>query len=181
MAKVKRVQSEELRLLIGRIGASKAGKRLGRSVSTIRRWLKIGAPEANARIASVAWYRSERSKKGNETRKRYIELGLTRIKNMNEIDKLIGAEPGQTKEWMRIRREFWWDKRGEEIAPTAEFVIDKDGRLFRTDKEGVLWRGYTVEGKLFWTRGTYLEGYETAEDFVNQYGSLQGYSVSIYF
>ena len=125
--------------------------------------------------------RHEASRKAWITRREYIKLGITRIHGLKELDKVLGVEEGHTKDRLATRRLFWEEKHGFLPPSAVEYHQDHTGAVFYTDVDGEIWRAYTVDGKLFWTRSISLAGYETAEELTSRYGTLTGHSVQIHF
>lgn len=171
----------ELLKLVERIGWKKAAKRFSRVVSTIRQWVKKGVPAKSVKEVVKRWTLSERSARAQRIAQTRKELGVTKFKTLLEVDAFLGIDPGQTRERFIDRERFWFDQKGIEIAKYQEIYRDKNDNVMMIDVEGVVWRAYTVNDKLFWTQATYLEGYATAAEMVEVYETLQGYSVKISF
>lgn len=171
----------ELSQLVERIGWKKAAKRFNRTVGTIKQWVRKGVPLKNVKEVLQRWIWSERSKRARQIYLAHKETGVTRIKTLKQIDTILGLEEGKTQERFHDRKIYWFDQKGIEVANPKEFYQERDGKVLMVDVEGVVWRAYTVEDKLFWTQATYLEGYATAQEFVEMYESLSGYIVRISF
>ena len=171
----------DLSTMVDRIGVSGVAKRFSVTPSTIRRWNRHGVPESKLGIVTRSFIRHEASRKAWITRREYIKLGITRIHGLKELDKVLGVEEGHTKDRLATRRLFWEEKHGFLPPSAVEYHQDHTGAVFYTDVDGEIWRAYTVDGKLFWTRSISLAGYETAEELTSRYGTLTGHSVQIHF
>lgn len=167
--------------LVERLGVEEAASRIGRTSKTIRDWLRRGVPERSVKDAAGVLARSERALRAAKTRKTMREMGWTRLRTFSQVDRLIGADEGHTRDRMESRRHFWEDVREEELPQSLAMVATSDGRLLYVNGDQVVWRGYTVNGRLFWTHSENLDGYDTAEDMQEMYESLQGFVVQITF
>lgn len=171
-----------LSAMVGRIGAERAAERLGVTRRTVRDWVKRGVPQRRAGDVQGAADRSARSAHAGKMRSAYRRLGWTKFGNMTEVDLFIGADPGHTAERFKHRREWWEEHRPEDHLPKrASIVRTADGQLLYINGDQVVWRGYMVDARLFWTQATYLEGYDTAAQMADVYESLVGHSLVIHF
>lgn len=110
------------------------------------------------------------------------ERGWTRLRNFAEVDRLLGTDPGHARDRWEHRKQWWEEHRPTEDLPgKIDMMRTRDGQVLYVNGDMVLWRAYTVDGTLFWTQATYLEGYDTAADFVARYSSLDGHDVRILF
>jgi hypothetical protein len=168
--------------MVERIGEDKVAKRFGVTPRTVRDWLARGLPERRKTQVQEAANRSERAAAAAGRARTYRELGWKKFANLAEVDRFIGAPPGHTEERWRHRQAWWEEHRPDEYLPKRIVVVkDREGRLLYVNGDMVVWRGYTVDGRLFWTQATYLDGYDTADQMQETYERLQGRSVQIYF
>lgn len=178
----RRVSHAGLGVMVDRIGSRKAAKRFGVTERTLRGWVKKGVPQRRVREVRGAVERSERAKRASMVANAYRGLGWKKFKNFSEVDLYLGARPGHTMERWFHRKEWWEEHRPEERLPDkVAMVRDKEGRLLYVNGDQVVWRGYTVDGKLFWTHAQNLEGYDTPEQMKEIYESLLGHSVTLFF
>jgi hypothetical protein len=168
--------------MVDLIGVKKTAKRFGVTERTIKGWVKLGLPSRRAEQVSAAVRRSERASRAAATTRLYREKGFTTLKSFSDVDKLIGKEPGYSRERWKERKQWWEEHRPyEHLAKRIKLLKTKDGKIFYVNGDKILWRAYTVDGKLFWTQATYLEGYKNSEAFIRMYESLQGRDVRIIF
>lgn len=184
MAKKKSPGFQEM---VERIGLKKAAKRFGVSQNTVQGWTKKGIPETRFKEAENAVGRHQRALKASKIAQSYKKMGWKRLKTYDDVDEIANLEPGHAKERWEQRKQWWEENRPAEPLPRrVAFVRDREGKLLYVNGDQVVWRGYTVTGrngeeKLFWTLATYLDGYDSAEEFQEAYESLSGTVVRIHF
>jgi len=174
--------------MVARIGAAKVAERFGVVLKTVGDWMKRGVPIGKRiREVDAAYRRHTSAVHASKYAQAYKKQGWRRLKTFKDVDEIVGMDPGHTKERWKERKDWWEEHRPTEDLPQrVAFVVDHDGRLLYVNGDQVLWRGYLVTGKdgtskLFWTMATYLDGYDTAEEFAVAYESLSGVQVRIHF
>jgi hypothetical protein len=177
-----RVEHVGLRIMVEHLGLRKVAKRFGVTERTVKDWLRNGLPKRRVQEVSKRVSYSERSTRGASRQRRYRELGWRRIKNFSAVDELIGSEPGHARERWRKRRAWWAKNRPDERLPRkVDIMVDAEGRLLYVNGDQVVWRGYLVNRFLFWTPATYLDGYDTDDEFRQAYETLTNATVRIFF
>ena len=177
-----RVEHVGLRLMVEHLGVRKVAKRFGATERTVKEWIRRGLPKRRVQEVTTRAKYSERSSRGAARKGRYRELGWVRVKNFSAVDELIGSTPGHAKERWR-RRCAWWEKNrpDEKLPKRIDIMRDKEGRLLYVNGDQVVWRGYLVNNYLFWTPATYLDGYDTDDEFRQAYETLTNATVRIFF
>ena len=181
-----------LKRLLERVGTEEAAKRLRRSPATLKRWIKNETiPEKSRKAVGSAWRRSEGARKAARTRKENAGTPLepeeaVEIKiEQKEAEQLAGLAPGEIKKRLEDRAFFHREKLGQEMPPVSIFVRVEggpwDGSIYMIDEEGEYWRMYTIDGKVFWTRAESVSGYYTDDEFQDQYATMQGHEVRLFF
>jgi len=184
----KRVTHAGLRLMVDRLGFDRVAKRFKITPRTVGNWVIRGVPIRKEKAVTAVYGRHERARAASKVAVAYRKHGWKRLKTFADVDKVTGLESGHSQERWTQRKE-WWDEHRplEDLPKRVAFIVDKEGRLLYVNGDQVLWRGYTVtskktgEEKLFWTMATYLDGYDTAEEFIAAYESLGGTSTRIHF
>lgn len=187
-----REKHDGLLRLVARIGLERAAERFDVTEKTVKGWLKLGLPTKRRREVTGAVRRSDNAARAAKIGRIYKERGWTKLRNFDEVDREIGTEAGHTRRRWRERKEWWDEHRPDERLPThVSLIRTHDGPLLDNGKrlgqvlyvngDRVMWRAYTVDGRLFWTLANNLEGYDTDEDFVQRYDTLPGHEVRIFF
>ena len=167
---------------VERVGVVVAAERLGVTTRTVRGWVKLGLPIMRAQAARDAVGRNERAVRASAYAKAYRERGWVRLRGFEEVDRAIGAKSGHTRERWQQRKEWWEDHRpDEQLAKRMSLIRTRNGQVLYVNGDLILWRAYTVNGLLFWTQSTYLEGYDTADDMKRRYKSLRDADLQILF